>query len=171
MKLIISLLVITFCLTGHAYEDKKCLPVRVIDGDTIVCNIPGWPEIIGREISVRLKDCDSPEIRTSSKAEKELGLRARQELIGEISGAEVLILRNIERGKYFRLTADVYLHNSKLNCPFSKMAHAKPTYQCGTKTKCSQMSSCEEAYFFLHTCKLTKLDRDKDGIPCESLCN
>jgi len=42
---------------------------------------------------------------------------------------------------------------------------------CGTKHKCSQMSSCKEAYFYLEKCGLSRLDRDKDGIPCEKSCN
>jgi len=38
---------------------------------------------------------------------------------------------------------------------------------CDNKKICSQMRSCEEAKFYLHNCGLKKLDRDKDGIPCE----
>ncbi len=41
---------------------------------------------------------------------------------------------------------------------------------CGTKTTCSEMDSCEEATCYLIQCGLTRLDRDNDGIPCESLC-
>lgn len=44
------------------------------------------------------------------------------------------------------------------------------SFQCGTKTYCKEMSSCAEATFYLHQCGLTKLDGDKDGRPCESLC-
>lgn len=41
---------------------------------------------------------------------------------------------------------------------------------CGTKSKCGEMSSCEEARHYLKDCGLSKLDRDGDGVPCESLC-
>lgn len=41
---------------------------------------------------------------------------------------------------------------------------------CGTKHTCGEMSSCEEARFYLQQCGMTRLDRDRDGIPCESLC-
>lgn len=44
-------------------------------------------------------------------------------------------------------------------------------YTCWTKTYCTQMSTCEEAKFFLNSCWLTRLDSDKDWILCESLCN
>lgn len=41
---------------------------------------------------------------------------------------------------------------------------------CGNKSKCSEMSSCEEAKFYLTQCGLRKLDRNNDGVPCESMC-
>lgn len=44
-------------------------------------------------------------------------------------------------------------------------------YSCSSKKYCSQIKTCDEANYFLHTCKLKRLDRDKDGIPCESICN
>jgi micrococcal nuclease len=39
---------------------------------------------------------------------------------------------------------------------------------CGTKTICSQMTSCEEAKYFLNTCGVTRLDGDSDGVPCQT---
>ena len=44
-------------------------------------------------------------------------------------------------------------------------------YVCGAKTKCGEMVSCVEAMFYLNTCGLSRLDGDKDGVPCETLCN
>jgi endonuclease YncB( thermonuclease family) len=43
-------------------------------------------------------------------------------------------------------------------------------FTCGMKTTCREMSSCAEARFYLTQCGLTRLDRDHDGIPCESIC-
>ncbi|WP_298642518.1 excalibur calcium-binding domain-containing protein [uncultured Cardiobacterium sp.] len=43
-------------------------------------------------------------------------------------------------------------------------------YRCGNRKTCRQIASCEEAYYLLHHCGLSRLDRDGDGIPCESLC-
>lgn len=42
--------------------------------------------------------------------------------------------------------------------------------QCGAKRYCSQMTSCEEARYYLTQCGISSLDRDGDGVPCESLC-
>jgi len=40
-------------------------------------------------------------------------------------------------------------------------------FKCDGRQYCSQMTSCEEAVFFLNNCPNTKMDGDRDGIPCE----
>ncbi|MDX7876284.1 excalibur calcium-binding domain-containing protein [Aeromonas veronii] len=48
---------------------------------------------------------------------------------------------------------------------------SKQGFSCSTVARtCSQMSSCEEAEFALEQCGRSRLDRDKDGIPCENVC-
>ncbi len=42
--------------------------------------------------------------------------------------------------------------------------------ECGSKHYCSQMRSCGEARYYLAQCRMYKLDRNHDGVPCESLC-
>jgi endonuclease YncB( thermonuclease family) len=42
--------------------------------------------------------------------------------------------------------------------------------QCGTKRYCREMTSCEEAKFYLRQCGELSLDGDKNGVPCESIC-
>ena len=42
-------------------------------------------------------------------------------------------------------------------------------FSCARKT-CKQISSCAEARYQLNQCGNSKLDRDGDGVPCESLC-
>lgn len=43
----------------------------------------------------------------------------------------------------------------------------KAQYRCDGRTYCSQMTSCDEAKFFLKNCPGTKMDGDNDGVPCE----
>jgi hypothetical protein len=40
-------------------------------------------------------------------------------------------------------------------------------FSCAGKTHCSEMSSCEEALFYLKNCPGVKIDGDGDGVPCE----
>jgi hypothetical protein len=40
-------------------------------------------------------------------------------------------------------------------------------YHCDGRVYCSQMTSCEEAEFFLANCPGVKMDGGGDGVPCE----
>lgn len=60
------------------------------------------------------------------------------------------------------IPSSVQRHNTTNTSP------AAPT--CGKKTTCSQMANCTEAKFYLNNCGLSRLDRDNDGTPCETLC-
>lgn len=40
-------------------------------------------------------------------------------------------------------------------------------FRCDGRTYCSQMTSCEEARFFLQNCPNVKMDGNNDGVPCE----
>ncbi|WP_292246686.1 thermonuclease family protein [Mesorhizobium sp.] len=53
----------------------------------------------------------------------------------------------------------------------SSQAQASGGYSCEPRRTCSQIGSCKEANWYLSNCSWGgKLDRDNDGIPCESLC-
>ena len=56
--------------------------------------------------------------------------------------------------------------------PWTKPRATQPNrYQCDGRQHCSQMTSCEEANFFIRNCPDTKMDGDGDGVPCEQqLC-
>ena len=43
----------------------------------------------------------------------------------------------------------------------------QPQFSCDGRTYCSQMTSCEEATFFLKNCPGVEMDGDGNGIPCE----
>ncbi len=52
-------------------------------------------------------------------------------------------------------------------------ATPQPVYDaaCGKKLLCAEMSSCDEAVFYLTHCGVKSLDGNNNGVPCESLCN
>ena len=56
-------------------------------------------------------------------------------------------------------------HNGKTSRP-----SPSASFQCGVKRTCGEMTSCEEARFYLDRCGIKGLDRDRDGVPCETLC-
>jgi cold shock CspA family protein len=47
-------------------------------------------------------------------------------------------------------------------------AATNPLYHCDGRTRCSQMTSCAEATYFIKQCPGTQMDGDGDGVPCES---
>ncbi len=57
---------------------------------------------------------------------------------------------------------------------FDGRAHQPPSYpaserfSCDGRIHCSQMTSCDEATYFINNCPGTKMDGDNDGVPCES---
>ncbi|WP_234413886.1 thermonuclease family protein [Ideonella sp. A 288] len=52
--------------------------------------------------------------------------------------------------------------------PASGRSTSRPAaYRCDGRTRCSQMTSCEEATYFLRHCPRVTMDGDADGIPCE----
>lgn len=40
-------------------------------------------------------------------------------------------------------------------------------FACDGRTYCSQMTSCNEAKYFLQNCPDVKMDGNHDGVPCE----
>lgn len=58
----------------------------------------------------------------------------------------------------------------------TKSSHVGPTattqsaqrFKCDGRQHCSQMNSRAEAEFFVRNCPNTKMDGDRDGIPCEN---
>ena len=43
-------------------------------------------------------------------------------------------------------------------------------FTCAGKRRCGEMTSCEEAKFYLTQCGVRSLDGNHDGVPCETLC-
>jgi endonuclease YncB( thermonuclease family) len=43
-------------------------------------------------------------------------------------------------------------------------------FSCGGKRYCREMTTCAEARFYLSQCGLSRLDGDRDGVPCEAIC-
>lgn len=46
-------------------------------------------------------------------------------------------------------------------------SHTNNEFKCDGRVYCSNMTSCEEAKFFLQHCPGVKMDGNNDGVPCE----
>lgn len=122
------------CAAGEQYGSIEVQEVTSIyDADTFRVNIRGWPDIIGKRISVRILGVDAPEIKGKCEAEKKAARRAKQFTVNALRSASKIELRNIQRGKYFRILADVYLDGKNLSEELIAAKHARP-YDGGTRT-------------------------------------
>lgn len=104
----------------------------IYDADTFRVNIKDWPPIIGRHVSIRVKGIDAPEIRGQCAAEKTAAQRAKQHTADILGMAQHIELRNIERGKYFRILAEVYVDGRNLADILTNQHLARP-YQGGKR--------------------------------------
>jgi len=118
--------------------------VSIYDGDTFRVNIEGWPEIVGTNMSIRVNGIDTPERRDKREDIKQLAQFAKEFVVEKLRSAESIELRNLQRGKYFRIIADVYVDNVSLGDLLVERGLAK-RYDGGTKSQWSQ--SDVERYF------------------------
>ena len=83
---------------------------RVIDGDSVVCDISCGFDIYLNKQNVRLYKIDTPETRGGTSELKALGYAAKQYVKEELpAGAQVLLKTYIDgRGKFGRLLASIY---------------------------------------------------------------
>ena len=54
--------------------------------------------------------------------------------------------------------------------PAAATATATGSFTCAGKRRCGEMTSCEEAKFYLTQCGVSSLDGNHDGVPCAKLC-
>lgn len=137
MKYIIIILLL---LTSSIYAEQNFGTLKVdevtsiYDGDTFRVNISSYPDIIGKSVPVRVKGIDTPELRTKCIKEKTLARIAKQLTVSILSNAKVIELRNMQRGKYFRILADVFVDDVNLSELLIASKVAVP-YDGGTKVK------------------------------------
>ena len=88
--------------------------ISVYDGDTFRVNIDSLPPIVGKNIPIRLNGVDTPEIQGKCKYEKDLAIEARDFVRNKLADAKEIRLTKLQRGKYFRVVADVMIDGVSL---------------------------------------------------------
>lgn len=135
MKKILALIIFatsmnTFCYT-NSFNIEKVL--RVYDGDTFAVDLhcPGnknkkIKHLICKNIRIRPTGFNAPEINSSDVDVKISAFASRDYLRTVISESSKIKLKNVKRGKYFRLVADVYIDNVPLSLIMIESGHAVP---------------------------------------------
>ena len=88
--------------------------LRVIDGDTFACDIDAHSPIAGKNISIRLRGINTPELRDKAPEVRKSAYEEKERLERLLTSATVIELRDLGRDKYFRILASVYIDGEPL---------------------------------------------------------
>jgi len=132
------LITTNLCAKTNSYGDANVAEdTSIYDGDTFRANIQGFPTTVGEHMSIRINGIDTAELRGKCPAEKEQAKLAKQFTVKHLRGAKRITLKNIKRGKYFRLIADVYVDGVNLAEQLIKHNHAIEYHGKTKKNWCS----------------------------------
>lgn len=134
------LLVIVLCCTvsaeptarAHKYGSVEVTVGAIFDGDTFRVDIPNWPEIVGKNMPVRINGIDTPEMSKTTETLHVMAVEARSLLVSKLRAATKVELRNMKRDKYFRIVADVFADDEDIGQLLLDSKLAKP-YDGGKK--------------------------------------
>ena len=88
--------------------------VEVYDGDTFKIDLPSQHPLFGDDLAIRVFGIDTPEMRGTSDEVKALAYKAKNRTQELISDAKTIELKNPQRGKYFRVAAEVWIDGESL---------------------------------------------------------
>lgn len=108
--------------------------VKNYDADTITFNIKNVHPLLGENISVRVLGIDAPEIKGDLPCEKEVSRNAKRLVENLLKNAKRIDLQDVEKDKYFRILANVYIDGKNLKDVLIKNNLAYE-YDGGTKQK------------------------------------
>ena len=132
-KKYLLLFICLFCTA--CFNRARINLVSVYDGDTFKVNLPCKEKILCKNILIRIKGIDTPEIKTKNIREKEKALAAKLFTEKLLFNGEI-ILRNCKRDKYFRLLCDVFIKKEKEEIKLAdKLLYSGLAVQYDGKTK------------------------------------
>ena len=113
--LFVAILFLPVSVFAKSFGDYEgAIYVGNYDGDTITFNLPGLHSIIGEKISIRVNGIDTPEIKGQCEKENYDAKQAKEMVANILKDAEQIVLKNMKRGKYFRIAADVIVDGENL---------------------------------------------------------
>lgn len=117
MKNLLQITIILFLIQAvlmavdYKEEIKDFTVVKVRDGDTFIIDIPNIPDVFGKNIAVRIRGIDTPELNDKREEIKTIAIKAKEELEKLLLNSKNITLYNLGRDKYFRLLASVKVGN------------------------------------------------------------
>lgn len=138
-------------------------------GETLGFEVETGPD--GRKRAIALtRPQQAPRAQPGPRPPPRARDRSRRSPLGHVLPLVVIVALVFGYDRYSGQIAD-WVSPSPTNALTTRMpAAVSPparTYRCDGRTHCSQMTSCEEATYFLRNCPGTKMDGNNDGVPCE----
>ena len=98
-------------------HEYKARIIKIVDGDTIKCDIDLGFDIVMANQTIRLYGVDTPESRTSDKEEKYYGNLSKQFLNDYCPKGTWIILRTHldKKGKFGRILGELIVNDTNLN--------------------------------------------------------
>lgn len=117
MKNLLQITIILFLIQAvlmavdYKEEIKDFTVVKVRDGDTFIIDIPNIPDVFGKNIAVRIRGIDTPELNDKREEIKTIAIKSKEELEKLLLNSKNITLYNLGRDKYFRLLTSVKVGN------------------------------------------------------------
>ena len=111
ITIIIFLIQATLITANYKDEIKDFIIIKVIDGDIFIIYIPNIPDVFGKNIAVRIRGIDTPELNDKKEEIRKISIQAKEELERLLYSGNKIILYDLGQDKYFRLLASVKVGN------------------------------------------------------------
>lgn len=122
---------------GHDLDTARVVVVRsVYDGDTFRADIDGPSPMAGRNVSIRVADIDAPEIKGHCSKEIQLAHKARDLTASLLKAGSVVELKNLRRGYYSRIVAEVWIDGVSLGASLLGRGLARQYYSWARQKWC-----------------------------------
>jgi len=86
----------------------------VISGHEFVCDLNGYPPVVGEDIRVRVTGIAAPKLADPNHPDRDMAVKARQLASRLLFDSQEIELANIRRGKHFMLEAEVIVDGDSL---------------------------------------------------------
>ena len=175
-QILFSCLIILFSVPANSTDYYKC---KKPNGQILYTDRHCFAAMLGSYEKTNPESTvwqDNPEFaaNTDKQPSKSVDKNGLLEIVGNIDAemAEFSIIDKPDQPIHQGILDKILLFLSPSTKHMENNSIPTSAYTCQGKTLCKQMTSCEEAMFYLQHCPNVKIDGNNDGIPCEQQwCN
>lgn len=107
------------------YGDVNAIVSHVHDGDTVIVDVNGWPDICGKKIPIRINGIDCPELNDKNPKIRGWAYAAKDKSSSMMSPGTEIKLHAMDRDARFRIDATVIVNGVDVGAELIKSGYAK----------------------------------------------